>query len=274
VAGLAAHGYIGLYSGDPALGLPSGFAGTATITTDDGQPLAAVVNEVGPSGQFSSYDTVAGGALRLEAPTALNNAYGGYYTGIGIQNTSATDGTVTVSYYDPAGSATVKTMPIKANGYLGVYQGDAQAGPPASPNGYTAVIGSTVPVAAIVNEVAPRALNQSTSYNTFAAGLGMAHLALVENAGPDAWTTSLGVMNTSRSSEMVTVVYYDATTGLQIGNPVQQSLAPNAFWGVYQPDTGLPPGVRATATVSTASLGQVAVICNEHDSLFMSYGGQ
>jgi outer membrane protein assembly factor BamB len=274
VAGLAAHGYIGLYSGNPALGLPSGFAGTATITTDDGQPLAAIVNEVGPSGQFSSYDAVAGGAVRLEAPTALNNAYGGYYTGIGIQNTSAIDGTVTVTYSDPAGVATVKTMAIKANGYLGVYQGDAQVGPPASPNGYTAVIGSTVPVVAIVNEVAPPGMNQSTAYNTFAVGVATAHLALVENSGPDAWTTGLGVMNTSRSSETVTVAYYDGATGMQIGNPLQKVLAPNAFWGVYQPDTGLPAGIRATAIVSTSPPGTVAVICNEHDSLFMSYGAQ
>jgi hypothetical protein len=81
-------------------------------------------------------------------------------------------------------------------------------------------------------------------------------------------------MNTSRATETVTVAYYDATTGLQIGNPLQQSLAPNAFWGVYQPDTGLPAGIRATATVSTSSPGEVAVICNEHDSLFMSYGAQ
>jgi hypothetical protein len=274
VAGLAAHGYIGLYSGDPALGLPLNFAGTATITTDDGQPLAAVINEVGPSGQFSSYDAVPGGAVRLQVPTALNNAYGGYYTGVGIQNTSASDGTVTVTYYDPAGTATVKTMPIKANGYLGIYQGDARVGPPASANGYTATIGSTVPVAAIVNEVAPGGLNQSTSYNSFAGGLGTAHLALVENNGPDAWTTGLGVMNTSGSTETVTVVYHDGGTGLPIGNPVQRSLAPHAFWGVYQPDTGLPAGIRATATVSTSSPGEVAVICNEHDSLFMSYASQ
>ncbi|HYR15264.1 MAG TPA: PQQ-binding-like beta-propeller repeat protein, partial [Mycobacterium sp.] len=274
VAGLAAHGYIGLYSGDPDLGLPPDFAGTATITTDDGQPLAAVINEVGPSGQFSSYDAVPGGAIRLQAPTALNNAYGGYYTGVGIQNTGASDGTVTVTYYDPAGTATVRTMPIKANGYLGIYQGDAKVGPPASANGYTATIGSTVPVAAIVNEVAPGGLNQSTSYNTFAGGLGSAHLALVENNGPDAWTTGLGVMNTSGSTEIVTVVYQEGATGLPVGNPLQQSLAPHAFWGVYQPDTGLPAGIRATATVSTSSPGEVAVICNEHDSLFMSYSAQ
>ena len=273
VAGLAGHGYIGLYSGDPALGLPRGFAGTATISSD-GQPLAAVVNEVGPGGQFSSYDAVAGGKLRLQAPVALNNAFGGYDTGMGIQNVTAVQGTVTVTYYDSNGSATTKTMAIKPNGYLGVYQGDPQLGPPPSASGYTAVIGSTVPIAAIVNEVAPRSWNQSTAYNTFSGGQATSHLALVENAGPDAWTTGLGIMNTGPTSESVTVVYYDASTGHQVGNALTQTLGPNAFWPVYQPATGLPAGIRATAIVSTPQPGQVGVICNEQGaSAFMSYDG-
>ena len=101
---LAAQAYQGLYSGDPVLGLPSGFAGTATITSSAGQPLGAVVNETGPGGQFSSYDAVHVGGTALNAPVALNNAFGGYYTGMGIQNTSASSGTVSVTYYDASGT--------------------------------------------------------------------------------------------------------------------------------------------------------------------------
>ena len=54
-----------------------------------------------------------------------------------------------------------------------------------------------------------------------------------------------------------------------------QTLAPHAFWGLYQPTGGLPSGARATAVITTSAGGQVAVICNESSgTTFMSYDGQ
>jgi alpha-tubulin suppressor-like RCC1 family protein len=275
VPALAAHAYQALYSGDTTLALPSGFAGTATITSSAGQPLAAVVNEVGPGGQFSSYDAVPAGGTALNAPVALNNAFGGYYTGMGIQNTSASSGTVTVTYYDTSGTPTVKSLSIPANGSLGVYQGSPTDGP--AVGAYTATITSTVAIAAIVNEVASSStsVQQSTSYNTFSAGSTTLHLPLVENAGSDPWNTGEGIMNTGTASTTVTVTYYDTGTGAAVGTAQTQTLAPHAFWGLYQPTGGLPSGTRATAVVTTSSGGQVAVICNESSTTtFMSYDGQ
>ena len=278
VSGLAAHAYKALYSGDAVLALPSGFAGTATITSSTGQPLGAIVNETGPGGQFSSYDAAASGSTLLNAPVALNNAYGGYYTGMGIQNTSASPDTVSVTYYDALGTPTApKNFTILGYGSLGVYQGSATDGPAAG--AYTAVIQSTaVPLAAIVNEVAPAgagAARQSTSYNTFSVGSANLHLPLVENAGSDPWNTGEGIMNTGTSSTTVQVSYYDTATGAAVGTAQGQSLAPHAFWGLYQPVSGLPSGTRATAVVTTSSGGQVAVICNESSpTTFMSYDGQ
>jgi alpha-tubulin suppressor-like RCC1 family protein len=277
VSGLAAHAYQALYSGDAVLALPSGFAGTATITSSAGQPLGAIVNETGPGGQFSSYDAVASGSTLLNVPVALNNAFGGYYTGMGIQNTSGSPGAVSVTYYDASGAATAKSFNIAAYGSLGVYQGSATDGPAAG--AYTAVIqSSTVTLAAIVNEVAPAGTGsalQSTSYNTFSAGGASLNLPLVENAGSDPWNTGEGIMNTGLSSATVQVTYYDTTTGASIGTAQLQTLAPHAFWGLYQPTGGLPSGTRATAVITTSSGGQVAVICNESSSsTFMSYDAQ
>jgi hypothetical protein len=274
VTGLAAHAYQALYSGDTTLALPTGFAGTATISSS-GQLLGAIVNETGPGGQFSSYDAVPSGSTVLNAPVALNNAYGGYYTGMGIQNTSASAGTVSVTYYDNAGTATAKSFNIAGNGSLGVYQGSATDGPAAG--AYTAVIQSSLPLAAIVNEVAPSSTSakQSTSYNTFSSGSATLHLPLVENAGADPWNTGEGIMNTGAASTMVTVTYYDAATGAAVGTAQTQTLVPHAFWGLYQPTGGLPIGTRATAVVTTSTGGQVAVICNESSpTTFMSYNGQ
>jgi hypothetical protein len=273
VPALAAHAYQALYSGDTTLALPSGFAGTATITSSAGQPLGAVVNEVGPGGQFSSFDAVPAGSTTLYAPAALDNAFGGYNTGMGIVNTTGTTGTVTITYFDAGGAATATIHPIAGNGSLGVYQGTdiATAGP------YTAKISSTVAVAAIVNEVAPSSTSakQSTSYNTFSAGSAALHLPLVENAGSDPWNTGEGIMNTGTAGTTVTVNYYNTATGASIGTTQTLTLAPNAFWGLYQPTGGLPGGTRATAVITTSSGGQVAAICNESSATtFMSYDGQ
>jgi alpha-tubulin suppressor-like RCC1 family protein len=275
VLDLAAHAYKALYSGDATLALPSGFAGTATITSSAGQPLGAIVNETGPGGQFSSYDAVPSGSLTLNVPVALNNAFGGYNTGMGIQNTTSSPGLLSVTYYDAAGTPTVKNFTIPASGSLGVYQGSATDGP--AVGAYTAVIqSSTVTLAAIVNEVAPSGgtAQQSTSYNTFSAGSSTLNLPLVENAGSDPWNTGEGIMNTGTSSAAVQITYYDTATGAAIGTPQAQAL-PHAFWGVYQPTGGLPSGTRATAVITTSSGGQVAVICNESSATtFMSYDGQ
>jgi alpha-tubulin suppressor-like RCC1 family protein len=276
VTSLAAHAYRALYSGDAVLALPAGFAGTATLTSSAGQPLGAVVNETGPGGQFSSYDAVPSGSGLLNVPVALNNAYGGYYTGMGIQSTTASPGTVSVTYFDASGTATAKTFTIAANGSLGVYQGSATDGP--AVGAYTAVIqSSTVTLAAVINEVAPAGgiAQQSTSYNTFSAGASTLNLPLVENSGTDPWNTGEGLMNTGIGSIAVQVSYYDTGTGAPIGTAQTQTLAPHAFWGVYQPTGGLPSGTRATAVITTSSGGQVAVICNESSTTtFMSYDGQ
>jgi len=273
VPALAGHAYHALYSGDTTLALPSGFAGTATITSSAGQPLGAVVNEVGPGAQFSSYDAVPAGSTTLYAPVALRNAFGGYNTGMGIVNTTGTQGTVTINYYDSSGTPTTTTAPIAAHGSLGVYQGtDIPVD-----GSYTAKITSDVAIAAIVNEVAASSTSakQSTSYNTFSAGSATLHFPLVESAGSDGWSTGDGIMNTGTATTNVTVNYIDTSTGAPVGSPQSLSLAPNAFWGLYQPTGGLPSGMRATAVITTSSGGQVAAICNESNTTtFMSYDGQ
>jgi hypothetical protein len=278
---VAPSAYQGVYSGTSGsstdANLPAGFAGTATIesTSTPAQALAAVVNEVGPGGQFSSSDAVPSGQTSLQAPTALNNAFGGFYTGIGIQETSGTAGTVTVTYYDASGAATPKQFPIAAHGYLGLYQGDAIQGP--APGAYTATIVSDVPVAAIVNEVAPAgsgSKRQSTSYNTFAGGAAAVNLPLVASSGADGWSTGVGIMNTGSSPVTINIRYFDPATGQQIPShlPNTSPLAPHAFRGVYTPDD-LPAGTRASAVVEAS--GPIAVICNESSATsFMSYDGQ
>lgn len=269
-------GYLGVYSGDATLGLPAGFVGTATIVANSasGATLSAIVNEVGPNGQFSTYDAIAAGAPALDATVVLRNAFGGYNTGMAVQNVTGTAGAVTVTYYTTDGIvAATHTLPIQANGYLGIYQGTDI--PLAGAYAATITASAGVDIAAIVNEVSPAVggAEQSTSYDAVAAGSSTIHLPLVESAGPDGWSTGEGIMNTGSTAATVTLTYYDYATGAAIGQPQTRVLQPNASWNVYQPDS-LPVGSRATATISAAG-GTVAVICNEQgQSTFMSFVGQ
>jgi hypothetical protein len=103
------------------------------------------------------------------------------------------------------------------------------------------------------------------------------HLRLAENNGIDPWNTGEGMMNTGTRSTTVQISYYDAFTGVAIGTAQVQTLAPQAFWGLYQPTGGLSSGRRATAVISNQSCcyERVAVIANESSSTtFMSYDGQ
>ena len=273
-----AGGYVGAYSGKTTgglatdAGLPDGFVGTATIAAPGGQ-LAATVNEVGAGGAFGSYDAVAAGAANLFMPVILNGGYGGYYTGIDVQNTTGTAGTVTVTYYDAQGAqvGSAVSNAIAPNGHLALYSGDPSAGPPRSATGYTARLSATVPLAAITNEGNGSWLS---SYNAFPGVAGGQALPLVENVGSDGWSAGLNVMNTGSSSATVTVTFYGDISGAQIGQ-TSATLAPGAFWGLYTPTLGMPPvGGRATASLS-ASSGAIAVVCNlAGPGEFMSYSGQ
>ena len=278
LTGIPPHAYRDAYSGAPGL-LPDGFAGTATMTDNaPGYGFAAIVNETGPNGQFSSYDAIFAGTSILHAPVMLNGGFGGYFTGIGVRNITSSDGTVTVTYYDSAGNvAKTVTQPIKGNGYLPIYQGDAAVGPPPSDSGYSATLTTSVSIAAIVNEVAPPSggvVKQSTSYNMSRGGPYVLHAALVENAGSDGWTTGMGIMNTSAVGANVTIQYFDASTGAALTTKTITLLAGHAFHGEYTGDD-LPAGTRASVTLVSAPTSPIAVIVNEvNASSFMSYDGQ
>ena len=272
--GLVGGAYAATYSGNSGQAsdslLAPGFIGTAIITTSPSVLLAAIVNELGPNGQFSSYDAVPAGATTLYAPTTLKNAYGGYNTGVALQNIAAAVAHVTITYYDALGVATPHTLTIPAHGSTGVYQGDGVNSPPAA-GAYTAMIGSDVAVVAIVNEVAPPSNDphQFTSYNTFLSGVTTAHLPLVENAGSDGWSTAVGVMNTGTSSTTVTLTYYAGNS--PIGTAQLQAIPAKGVWSWYQPTSGLPVG-SFSAVLTTTGGGTIAVICNESNgSTFMSY---
>jgi hypothetical protein len=275
---LAPNAFWALYQGEASTPLPSGFTGTATITTNPASRLAVTVNEVnGISGQFLTYTASNQGATKLYAPAIFNNAYGGYNTGMAIENVSNTTAHVRIAY---SGVATPDTFTINAGGSVGNYNGGGSSNP-TLPDGFhgSATITSDQPIVEIVNEVKD-GVNYGTSYNTFAGGAAVAHLPLVENAF-NGFSTGLGVENVGSGAATVTIVYTDPETGAQVGTSPPLTLQPGEFAGVYQGpggDNGVPSGTRAAAVLTVTNAvngGRLAVIVNQQSATsFMSYSGQ
>jgi hypothetical protein len=272
---VAPNAFWGLYQGETGTPLPTNFSGTATITASPAQNLAVIVNETGPGG-FLTYTASNSGATTLYAPVVFNNAYGGYNTGMGIQNISASTANVTINY--TGGTVTKsETFTVPPRGYKGVYNGAGNAA--GLPNTFagSGIITSDQPLVTIVNEIIG---NVGTSYNTIAAGVPTISLPLVENAY-NGFSTGIGVENVGTGSATVSIVFYDPVTGAQIGVGPTLTLAPGAYAGVYQGpggDGGVPTGTTATAVLTVTNPsggGKLAVIVNQQSSTsFMSYSGQ
>ncbi|MCL5958074.1 MAG: hypothetical protein M1358_01950 [Chloroflexi bacterium] len=218
------------------------------------QPVVAVVNEVHSSGSAISYNGFPAGGNLVNLPTVLNNAYGGWTTGVSIQNTSTSPGSGTITYYNANGTkAGEQSINLLPRGSIGLYQGaaglsDGWAG--------SAVISTTTTVVAIVNEVPTS--GDAMGYGGVVTGETEVNLPAVMDNAYGGWNTGMGIQNTATGSVGVTVTYYD-TGGTQIGSAIGKTIPARGYWGLYQGGT-LGGGAGSAKIVAT---GPVAVIVNE-----------
>jgi len=138
--------------------LPFDFVGSAIITSDNNQPLVAIVNETKYQlGTAMTYTALTNGATTLIAPLAYKAAEGGYSTGVQVQNLSNQPAPVAVTIFTERGEPISGfNDQIAPNGsatyYLPVVQ---QVGP----NFRGAVVVQSTngqPLAAVINGVAYR----------------------------------------------------------------------------------------------------------------------
>jgi len=127
--------YHGDTSGDglPIGGLPVGFYGSATITTQGGS-IDVLVNQIGGltaggMGQTGTYIAPSKGSSSVYLPVMDNGGFG-FTTGATILNTSNQPVTATVQYYNLDGSPVghLQTYNIAGNASQAVYQGDPSQG--------------------------------------------------------------------------------------------------------------------------------------------------
>ncbi|MCL5958127.1 MAG: hypothetical protein M1358_02225 [Chloroflexi bacterium] len=256
------RGYWGLYQGGEPL--PLGFAGTAVVTSN--QPIAAVVNEIATTGQAMSYEGTAQPANTVYLPLIMKNAYGGWTTGLTVQNTSDNPASVTVVYYNDDGTeAGRQTQDVPGRGYWAVYHGSDLL-----PPGFAgaAIVSSNQPVVTVVNEVSSAG---AMSYRGLSTPSAAAYFPVLMNDAYGGWTTGLNVQNTTASPASVTLTYYDGSGGVVTSKST--TIPPLGLWAIFQGGADLPSGYAGSG-VLTSSQPVVAVVNEISANGSMSYAGE
>ena len=130
---IGAYASQSIYHGDPAVGLPARFFGSALITSD--QPLSGVVNENGGGSDSGTYTLLSSGGQQVNLPVVANGAYGGYISGLPVLNLTDRAVAFTLQYYDGQGNATgtPHRYSLSPHGSQPIYQGAITE---ALPNGF------------------------------------------------------------------------------------------------------------------------------------------
>ena len=228
---------------------------TAAITSNNGQPLAALVCEYDSGGGApATYNASSAGNTSGYVPMVKKN-HNGQSTGISVMNTSSNDADVTVTYYDMDGSGsytapTIENLPPKAVTVL--------YNPPGLPYSLSsAVIRATRPVVVLVHESGSGLYKAS---NGFAGGRGEAYAPEVFNTGVKGGITiqNLDGGQTGR----VRVHYYDAG-GALVETTGWRSILPGRAYSFHSWNGGLPDDFHGSAWVESEYGREIGVIVNE-----------
>ncbi|MCL5960378.1 MAG: M4 family metallopeptidase [Chloroflexi bacterium] len=260
-ATVSGNGYWGVAQGGRFGG---NWAGSAVVQSNS--PVKVEVNETGPGGKAMGYNGSATASTTLYLPVVLDNAYGGWTTGIGLRNTSPTAASVTIQYYNSAGiQVASETATVDGNGYWGNYQG----GKLGSGFAGSAIVSSTKSVVAIVNEI--NTSGGSISYNGFSGGSTTVNLPVILNNAYGGVTTGVGIMNVGSSPASGSIAYYNSNGTLRTAQAINLSV--RGYVGLYQGGGILPTGWAGSAVI-TMNQPVIAVV-NESKSSgdAMGYSG-
>lgn len=220
-------------AGNTSLG--SRFVGSAKVTASNSGSIAVTVQQESAT-QLLSYSGFAAGGATIAAPLVMANNFGNF-TSLNIQNSGATDASVTVTY-TPNGVTTgetasqavcatppAATFPLAAGASKVLIQagfGPASAGFDPFFASCRYVGGATITatggtVVAVVNQVSQRNKNAS-SYEGFnvasATNTSKAPLVFANNYG---LISSVQVQNVGSSSTTITLTYAPNTVGQDPG---------------------------------------------------------
>ncbi len=175
------------------LTVTDGFNGSVVISSD--KRVAAIGNILGDGGlAAASYSAATEGSTNVQIPLLMKNN-SGYNTWFNVQNTGASDASVTVNYSDgTTNSATIKP------GAAYTFNQATETHPVTV---FSAIVESNVPIAASVIEENPDVM---FAYSGFASGSTNPVMPLI-NANNSGYQTGVQIQNVGDVQTSVTVSY-------------------------------------------------------------------
>lgn len=230
-----------------------GCAGSAVISSSNGQPLVAVDNQTAAGGFTQSFNAFAQGSATVYVP-AMYEAYYTWNSSLNIAKIGAGASAVTVKYSDGSPNSTCNLTDIAPSCLL--YMPTAHGGAAKLFAATVTAVGQ--PIVAIVNSANPT--GQAQTYGGFAGGAGSVGLPTVMKKYYG-WDTSFTCQNVGTVATSLALSYqgYAAsaynTASLPLGGSVE----------IFQPgETFLPTGYRGSVTVTANTAGgEVVCIVNQ-----------
>jgi hypothetical protein len=257
-ATIAVGGSRNYFTPSSPAGLPSGFVGSAVVSSD--QPLACTVNTqavgtgLGTAANPARVDTSAGVTSDkvnsiLYAPQVIK-ALGGFNSYVSVQNTESAAQTVYVSYVDRFGTAypaARESFSIPAQSSHIFYQSQNANLPSGFLGGAT--ITSTGKLAAVIafyNDAANTGRTQFNTYSAFPSGANKVLLPRVVR-NYYGFQGGLSVQNVGTSATAITITFAFAGNSYSVNNV---SINPGATYSPYL------PGLAELAPVDALAVGQ------------------
>ncbi|HPH98063.1 MAG TPA: hypothetical protein PKW33_18015 [Anaerolineaceae bacterium] len=223
--------------------------------------VAAIVNIYGKStanGQVYSFNAFTAGSKTAYVPQLMKNYYG-YNTALTVQNISAVDATVTVTY---GNGATAENAVIAAYSSKLFYTPNNTS----FPSGATGISGATITsvggdIVAVVNE--SDGYNRAATYAGFTTGTSKVFAPIVMKRYYG-YNTSIVCQNVGTTDTVATLSY---TAGGLSHTVVSPTLAQGATYMFYQPSDGsLPNSYNGSAVINASASGKIICTVNENQN--------
>jgi hypothetical protein len=238
--------------------LPSGFAGSAVVTSLSGQAVAALVSQARGNGATMVSPAATGGSDRLEAPVLFKH-YNGWDSALHLFNLGSSPTAATVSYL--GGTQPVWDHALVPNGG-GITLLQNTTG--ILPDGYTGSATVQSPpgsrLAGIVSEVRSGTM-AAMSYSACATPAATLALPLLMR-GADGWTSGLELQNPNNVPVAVAVLLYDENGALvqRLQDAIPPGATRNFYLGAIE---GIVDGFQGSAIVQSLTGHPVLGVVNQ-----------
>jgi len=237
--------------------IPAEWVGSAIIESLEGEPLAAIVNQVSPTGPAMAYVGVDAPSPRVFAPLLFKNA-GGWNTGLQVQNTSRADATLRAVFGNGDGATWSETAPVEAGASTTFYQPSNGQIPEPFVGSATVASAEGQNLGGVVNEVREGS-TMASAYDVVDRGADAAYIPLAYR-GFAGWNSGIQVQNVGTGAARVSLTFY-AQAGT-VAATVEGTIDPGESETYYLPSIAALPSGFIGSAVAASSGEPIAAIVN------------